>query len=818
MIVKSKCLCRSSSHVYEEVIIEELPEDHSIAPIVKTNGKAVTIPYAIFPMDARPEQRDSLLFVYPLLPTRHAQYAIGEFSSEGILYKTHVFELDFEKAKWRSRLNYRTNPEECSRIKNCPRGKWPMGNARIILDAAAISPKHIVLRGAMRIPANQPDLPQVFCIDQQLNRIDSDFTILKPYSFNSSSTAHESYRDVLFSVRIPLDEDLVMRDDIFLVLHSDAPSLQATAYRRLSVEECKNMLEKSNRQYLDIDCNAEYQQWRNLTRITPESLIRQREHSFPYMPKFSIVVPLYKTPKRFFFDMVESVTSQSYPNWELILVNASPEDAELRESAQVAMGNDERITSIELEENLGISLNTNAGVRIARGDFVCFFDHDDLLEPDLLFEYVKAINERPETDILYCDEDKLTPDGFYVDPKFKPDFSIDYLCDNNYICHLLTIRTSLLRSLPENAKEYDGAQDHNMVLRAAEHARHVKHVRRILYHWRMSETSTSGNPDNKPYATIAGIKAVQAHFDRLNIPVTVTKSRRNFTYAIRYHAPADVPLVSVIIPTRGDLALVKQALASLDSATDYPRIEVLIVAQQDRSASQILTSASWDAYKFPVSVIYNKSSFSPQVAFNAGAKAAEGEFLLFMHDDVMAEAPFNLAHLVGAASRSDIGAVGPRLFYPDNCLQHAGYRLEKDGNIRDYFKKIPRNRWGLLCLADSQRNVTAVSSACMMISSKNFHAVNGFDSHLSWEYGDVDLCLRLKELNHITLFTPEANAMHFENPYFDYPTDELKEAAELCINKSLFLKKWSKEIDDHDPFFNDGLDHVMGTSFESCLI
>lgn len=210
--------------------------------------------------------------------------------------------------------------------------------------------------------------------------------------------------------------------------------------------------------------------------------------------------------------MTESVKNQSYANWELILVNASPDNQELKVHVEQETAHDNRIKSINLTENKGISENTNAGVAIASGDFVSFFDHDDILEPDLLFSYAEAIENNDDVDLLYCDEDKLMPDGKLAQPFFKPDFNIDLLRNNNYICHMLTIRKSLLDTLEPNTKEFDGAQDHNLTLRAVEKARKVHHVPKVLYHWRLSETSTAANADSKPYATIAGIKAVQSHF------------------------------------------------------------------------------------------------------------------------------------------------------------------------------------------------------------------------------------------------------------------------------------------------------------------
>lgn len=817
MKIKTTLLCRSSESILEEVVVEGLPHDHSLVPLISESSNGSTLPFHIYETSNLHEDIRTLLFVYPYTSLQNAACILGEQDRLGSIISTFPWKLSYAKAKWTSRLNYRTRAEDCARIKECPRGKWPTGGARIIFDRAAISPDHIVIRGAIRTGQPADRSIRVICLDKQLERIDSRFTILNNGSLNNRGTASNDPIDIEFSIRIPLDKAATLAEDVFVcALQGDSPS-KLIALRVFTRDICLNMLNESNRDYLDIDCNAEYQQWWQYARISEKELERQSRHTFDDQPHFSIIVPLYKTPIRLFTEMVESVLRQSYSNWELILVNASPEDAALSMRAQEYAGSDRRVKVVSLDENLGISLNTSAGIQEASGDFICFFDHDDLLEPDILFEYTKAINNNPETDVLYCDEDKLTPDGFFVDPKFKPDFDIEYLADNNYICHLLTIRKTLLDTLPPNTPEYDGAQDHNMVLLASERARHVHHVRKILYHWRMSATSTSGNPEAKSYANIAGIKVVQAHYDRMGIPAIVRKSRRNFTYAVKYLYPNAKPSISVIIPTESHSGMLTQCLDSISTLSTAANIEVILVNMDNRTASSEMFPDDLYPYEIKGLSPQNDEIISSAEALNRGATVARGDFLLFMHDDVIFEPDFDIEHFVGAAARSGVGAVCCRLFYPDDCLQHAGYYIDDHGSICDFFKYMPRERWGLLCLLDSQRTVTAASSACMMIEKSKYFKAGPFNADLNEKYSDLDFCMRLNALGFHSIFTPELNAIHYGTCETEHRFDTHGINHQHCGAKQSPTATLEHCCDNIDPYFNETLRIVMGCAFHACL-
>ena len=286
----------------------------------------------------------------------------------------------------------------------------------------------------------------------------------------------------------------------------------------LDGDELHRLREEFGWHRLAIEPAANYDAWFRAQRTSVAELADQRlaAASLPTRPLFSIIVPLYHTPLDFFLEMADSVLCQTYDNLELVLVNSTPADVELARAVSDLAAADERVRVVELESNLGITENTNAGIDVAKGDFVCFFDHDDIIEPDLLFHYATAIGADPKIDLLYCDEDKLE-DGRYFFPTFKPDFSLQLLETNNYVCHMLTVRRELLRSLPTPTRVYDGAQDHRLGLVASEHLRHTFHARKMLYHWRVSETSTAGNSQAKPESLEAGRRAIQEHLDRIGV-------------------------------------------------------------------------------------------------------------------------------------------------------------------------------------------------------------------------------------------------------------------------------------------------------------
>lgn len=506
-----------------------------------------------------------------------------------------------------------------------------------------------------------------------------------------------------------------------------------------------------------------YQEWFLSQHKTSQAdLLLQRHRRFEIEPTFSIVVPLYKTPERYFWDMYNSVAAQTYGRWELILVNASPEDCSLRKVVEEAAEQDSRIKVVQLSENKGITLNTNEGIAAAAGDFVSFFDHDDVLEPDLLFEYVKGINLYPATDLLYCDEDKIDDDGNFFAGELKPDFDHDLILSCNYVCHLLTVRKSVIDCLELPGRQYDGSQDHNMTLRVSEQARNIYHARKVLYHWRVHPGSTAAGPQEKPWTLESGRLAVQEHLDRIGVKATVSNhpGMANF-YDINYIVEGN-PTVSIVIPNNDGIDSLQNCLESIYAKTKTIDFEVIVV---ENNSDQPMALRYYESIPsvFPhCKVVHYEGDFNSSAICNFGARYAIGEYLLFLSNSTEAVADNWLELMVGTLQqRIDVGVVGAKLLYPNGAIQHVGFTLPRSEPKRsDVF--LPCDGNGYFGFVKFPRNVSAVTGACMLVDKALFDSIDGFDEQFAVSYSDVDFCLRAREKGFLVVVEPRSVLYHFE--------------------------------------------------------
>lgn len=546
-----------------------------------------------------------------------------------------------------------------------------------------------------------------------------------------------------------------------------------------------------------------YERWfLDRHRTNTLDLEMQKTCKFDIEPTFSIIVPLFKTPLNFFWEMVDSVLCQTYGKFELILVNASPEEADLAKAVKEAAEKDQRIKVVNLDGNYGITLNTNEGIKAASGDFLCFFDHDDTLEPDILFEYVKGINKYPETDLLYCDEDKMS-EGKYFEGLLKPDFDWDLIRACNYVCHLLTVRKSIVDSFEElPGKQYDGSQDHNMTLRVAEQARNIYHARKVLYHWRVHPGSTAGGAGAKPWTQESGRIAVQEHLDRVGIAAKVTdrEDMDNF-YDVEYLLPSMPAKVSIIIPNKDHVDYLDRCLSSVYQKTTYPNFEVIVVENNSEDPS---TFAYYEALvkRFDtVRVVTYEGSFNFSAICNLGAKEASGEYLLFLNNDTELITDNWLELLVGHMQRTKVGCVGARLFYPDNSTQHAGIIIPKADpfHVDNY---VPMKGNGYFGFIKFPKEASAVTGACLMIRKDTFDGVGGFDEGFPVAYNDVDLCLRLRERELLVVVEPRAMLYHYESVSRGYDYHDDDRMVRLKREMGVLMSRFPKYFALGDPYYN----------------
>lgn len=540
-----------------------------------------------------------------------------------------------------------------------------------------------------------------------------------------------------------------------------------------------------------------YASWFAQNRISDAEAAKQKALSFDGGPKFSIIVPLYKTPLSLFEEMADSVVAQTYANWELVLVNSTPEIGGLKGAVDRYAAADSRIRVVELDGNLGITENTNKGVEVAEGDYLCFFDHDDVLEPDILFEYAMAIQDNPEINLLYCDEDKLFPTGDLGNPTFKPSFSLDMARDNNYICHLLTVKASVYHSLPRSGRELDGAQDHATVLKIAELGGLVHHVPKVLYHWRMTENSTAQNSDSKPYATEAGVRAVQQHLDRMGVKAVVSCAHgRAFRYKVDYDVVAG-SLTSVIVSGPFNKSYFEGLCQNLSSLKS-DQWELVVLGGDGVGWLNEVISSSGVAERTKLVLGRYQTCLATQL--NEGVSSSEGDVLLFLNGPVqpMVECGDWLSVLSGFALREDVGVVGAKICNPDRTIKSAGVTYIGDSFIEESPDQ-PFDSPGYIYYPQTVRNVATVDPACFACSRASFDSLGGFDEDYSGKAAVVDFCFRVDRLGVSVVYTPEAE---FVKATTSLCLEREEEGLVSVEDKLPLLGKWASKLSSDDPWIS----------------
>lgn len=795
MEIVSQGMCRAAGKVYEKLSVTGLPKDAALRPCLPDTDAQHVLPHWVFALEPSSEE-PAFVAVYPIPPADSATYSFCVLSEARDVVARLSHKVDFTRAKWESRYNYRVRKSLCDQIRLYDDTHESESPHRINVTAVMGTPNDMIVRLDVVVPKEDACGPaRLLCLDAGLSPVE-----IAPISMGSSVQPGRvapsiQERHDAFSIRLPWNQDVLY---LMSWVEGGTGELCCHALTRSAWEAA---LRKSDWTFLSAGADPYYHEWFQAHKATPWELVQQRSVSFPQPLLFSLIVPLYKTPEPLFRDMLSSVLAQSYENWELILVNASPEEERLSQLVGKAAADDSRVRVVTLEKNEGISLNTNAGIAAAHGDFIGFLDHDDVIEPNLLYEYAKAIHEEPDTDLLYCDEDKLMPDGQLARAYFKPELDIDLLRSNNYICHLLCIRASLLATLEPNTPEFDGAQDHNLTLQAVEHARRVTHVPQVLYHWRVCETSSAADPSSKLWAQDAGIKAVSRHLSRLGLDAQVTPASRLFTYEVRYAVPRERPLVSVIIPTSDHVETLRNCLESIFDKTTYENYEIVLVENNSKDPE---TFAYYDelvsGHPDKVRVVRWSGTFSYSSVNNFGVSQAQGDYLLFLNNDTQVITPDWMERMLGNAARRDVGCVGVRLFFPDDTIQHAGV-LVTDGIADHFFQNLPRGtNWGYFNLADTQRDLSAVTAACMMARRDVFELVGGFEEQLPIAFNDVDFCLKCREKDLLVVYTPLVELYHFESLSrgLDVSSDKrLRSNRE----RAYLLNRWAEHFSKADPYF-----------------
>lgn len=549
---------------------------------------------------------------------------------------------------------------------------------------------------------------------------------------------------------------------------------------------------------------------RKLKKIAEDYYIsaqrREQEENaqFPKDIKFSVLVPLYNTPDSFLKAMIESVQAQTYKNWELCLADGSDSGHSfVGEICKKYADGDRRIKYEKLEKNLGISENTNACIRMATGEYIALFDHDNLLHPSALYEVMRAICEHG-ADFIYTDENTFSeePRDAY-NPHFKPDFSPDTLRSYNYICHLSVFSRELLDSVGYFRSEYDGSQDYDLILRLTEKAKKVFHIRKILYYWRAHKNSVAQDVGAKPYTVTAAKKALAAHLERCGLKGEVLDSSVPTTYHIKYEIDGN-PLISVIIPNKDHTDDLDICLKSLYEKSSYKNFEVIIVENNSTEKETFEYYEALTQKYGNIKIVKWEGNFNYSAINNFGVNYAKGEFILLLNNDVEIINGSCLEEMLMFAQRKDVGAVGAKLYYSDDTVQHAGVILGLGGTAGHAHKHFGRSHPGYMARASIAQNLSACTAACLMMRRDVFDEVGGLDESFEVAFNDVDLCMKIRKKGYLVVFTPYAELYHYESK--SRGNDSTPEKLERFRGEiDRFKEKWKKQLDDGDPYYNPNL-------------
>lgn len=550
-----------------------------------------------------------------------------------------------------------------------------------------------------------------------------------------------------------------------------------------------------------------YEAWLARHKVDKRTLRRQKHAAFAQKPLISIVIPLYCTPLPYLKELLESVRRQSYENWQLCLADGSPDD-KVKEFIEKHYGREKRIVYRKLEENGGISANTNEAVALAAGEYLMLCDHDDTLEPDALYEIVKAINDT-SADVLYTDEDKVSMDGrHYFDPNFKPDFNLFRLRENNYICHIFVVKKSLTDETGLLRSEFDGAQDFDFILRCCEKAQKIMHIPKVLYHWRCHMDSTAADPSSKAYAYEAGRKAVREHYQRLGIDAKVEMTERPGWYRSHVKVQGN-PLISVIIPNKDHTDDLELCLFSMTRKSTYRNYEILIVENNSEKEETFEYYRKLPDRYPKARVLTWEKEFNYSAINNFAAKEAKGEYLLFLNNDVEILTPDWMEEMLQNCQQENVAAVGAKLYYPDDTIQHAGVVLGLGGIAGHIMCRASKEDPGYFGRMISVQEISAVTAACMMVKKSDFDAVGGLDETFQVAFNDIDLCMKFRAAGKKIIFTPYAELYHYESKsrgLEDTPEKQFRFDKEV----KRFQEKWAQQLEMGDPYYSPNLSVTEG--------
>lgn len=579
-------------------------------------------------------------------------------------------------------------------------------------------------------------------------------------------------------------------------------------FKATGFDGLKHFVVKTFKQHEHTRKGISYKQWLATNEKNAPAtleLLAQKLLQSHNAPLISIVMATYNTPIEFLKAALDSVIQQPYEKWELCIADDKSTQPDtltcLREYEQL----DSRIKVVYREKNSHISEATNSALALVTGDFVAFMDHDDELHLTALLSVAQHIQNNPDVEFIYSDEDKIDESGNRSEPHFKSDFNYELLLSQNYICHLVVIKTTLVKKLGGLDSIYNGAQDHEFILRAIENIepKQISHIPKVLYHWRIHSASTAASTEAKPYAVEAGRKAVKDHLARIGLPAHVTKHPIiPFWHRVKFDL-ITTPSVEIIIPTRDRIDLMRMCINSIVKKTTFNNYHITIVDNGSVEKETLEQFSKWEKTNKKISVLRDDSPFNYSRLNNHAARKTKADLVCLLNNDIEIITPDWLEEMAGHAIRNDIGCVGARLWYPNDTLQHGGVILGIGGIAGHSHKYWPKGDVGYMGRAVCTQALSAVTAACLMVKRSIYEEVGGLDESIKVAFNDVDFCLRVRKAGYRNMWTPFAEMYHHESASRGHE-DNPEKVARFNAEVDFMNNRWGNQLIT-DPYYSPNL-------------
>ncbi len=549
---------------------------------------------------------------------------------------------------------------------------------------------------------------------------------------------------------------------------------------------------------------VDYGSWLPKHLPSPGELKKQQKTEFALSPAISVAVHLRQTRMKNLVQLVDSLKGQTYRNWELCIVYHKDLDKDILKYLARLEKEEKRIRGILAEDSLSPAKCLNKAIWNSEGEYIAFCGEEDVLTAHALFSCVEALNEKPDTEVMYSDEDRISIFGDrYQKPHFKPDFNLDLLCTTNYIAHLFVVKKTLLAKAGMFREEFGEAMDYDLIFRCVEQAKEICHIPKILYHWRLREDYGDERLPKEQEANLDGMRAVQAHFDRLHIPARVFEGEYPGLYRTQY-LWEEKPLVSILIPNKDHIEDLERCISSIEEKSTYKNLEYVIIENNSTEERTFTYYKELEKNNPRVRMVYWDGPFNYSAINNFGASFAKGEYYLLLNNDTEVISPNWIEELIGYCMRPDVGIVGARLFYDDDTVQHAGVILGFGSIAGHCFVQQPRSNSGYQHRIISAQNYSAVTAACMMVDKKVFEEVGGLSEELAVAFNDIDFCLKVGAAGYRIVYNPYVELYHYESKSRGLE-DTPEKLARFQKEIETLESRWPEAFAKTDPYYNPNL-------------